>query len=165
MLTWYALESISSLSLTDSNYEGAIDLLKDHFNNPQILVSSYMKVLATLPKVYSMKHVAELRDLYNEIENSVTSLKDCDVPADIYGNLLIGIIFERIPQELKVIISLLFKINVWNLENLLEVFKQELMVWETCLPVSSSGNQDREEDHFLHQKHLKDVLTEEKTKK
>ena len=87
-----------------------------------------MKVLATLPKVYSMKHVAELRDLYNEIENSVTSLKDCDVPADIYGNLLIGVIFERIPQELKVIISLLFKINVWNLENLLEVFKQELMV-------------------------------------
>ena len=165
LLTGYALESIPSLSLTDSNYERAIDLLKDHFNNPQILVSSYMKVLATLPKVYSMKHVAELRDLYNEIENSVTSLKDCNVPTDTYGNLLIRVIFERIPQELKVIISRSLKMNAWNLENLLEVFKQELMVRETCFVVSSSENQDREEDCFLHQKHFKHVLTEEKTKK
>ena len=42
-----------------------------------------MEVLTTLPKVHSMKHVAEFRDLYHKIENS--SLKDCDVPTDIYG--------------------------------------------------------------------------------
>ena len=48
-----------------------------------------MKVLATLAEVHSMKHVAELRDLYNKIENnSVTSLKECDVPTGTYGNLL-----------------------------------------------------------------------------
>ena len=61
---------------------GAIDILKEGFNNPQILISSYMEALTTLPKVHSMKHVAEFRDLYNKIENSVTSLKDCDVPTD-----------------------------------------------------------------------------------
>ena len=149
LLTGFALESISPLSLTDSNYERAIDLLKEHFNNPQISISSYIKVLATLPKVHSMKHVAELRDLCNKIENSVTSLKDCDVPTDTYGNLLIGVIFERIPQELKVIVSRSFKNNFWNLENLLDVFKQESMVRETCFAVSSSGNQDKEEDRFF----------------
>ena len=63
MLTESALESISSLSLTDSNYEHAIDLLKERFNNLQILISSYIKVLATLTKGHPMKHVAELRDL------------------------------------------------------------------------------------------------------
>ena len=51
LLTGSALESIPSLSLTDSNYERAIDLLKERFNNPQILISSYMNVLATLAKV------------------------------------------------------------------------------------------------------------------
>ena len=134
------------------NYERVIDLLKERFNNSQILISSYMKLLATLPKVHSMKHVLELRDLYDKIENSVTSLKDCDVPTDTYSNLLIGVSFERIPQKLKVIISHSFKNNVWNLENLLEVFKQELMVRETCFAVSSSGNQDREEDRFFTSK-------------
>ena len=124
-----------------------------------------MKVLATLPKVHSMKHVVELRDLHNKTENSVTGLKDCDVPTNTYGNLLIGVIFKRIPQELKVITSRSFKNNVWNLGNLLEVFKQELMVRETCFAVSSSGNQDKEEDRFLHQKHFKHILTKEKTKK
>ena len=111
-----------------------------------------MKVLVTLPEVHSMKQVAGLRDLYNKIENSVTSLKDCDVPTDTYANLEIGVIFERIPQELKVIISRSFKNNVWNLENLLDVFKQELMVHETCFAVSSSGNQDKEEDRFFTSK-------------
>ena len=32
--TGSALESVSSLFLTDSNYERAIDLLKERFNNP-----------------------------------------------------------------------------------------------------------------------------------
>ena len=62
---------------------GVIDILKEGFHNPQILISSYMEVLTFLPKVYSMKHLAEFRDLYNKIENS--SLKDCDVPTDTYG--------------------------------------------------------------------------------
>ena len=38
---------------------------------------------------------------------------------------------------------------MWNLGNLLEVFKEELMVRETCFAVSSSGNQDKEEDRFF----------------
>ena len=60
-----------------------------------------MKVLATLPKVHSMKHVVELRDLCNKTENSVPSLKDCDIPTNTYGNLLIGVIFKEYPKNLK----------------------------------------------------------------
>ena len=111
-----------------------------------------MKVLGTLPKVHSIKHVAELRDFYNKIENSVTSLKDCEVPTDTCGNLLIDVIFDRIPQGFKVIILRSFKNKVWNLENLLDVFKQELMARETCFAVSSRGNQDKEEDRFFTSK-------------
>ena len=136
-----ALETISGLSLTNTNYERAISLLKERFDNLQILIASYMQVLATLSKVNSMKNITALRTLYNKIENSVASLKDCNVETDTYGNLLIGIIFERLPQELKVTISRSFKNNVWNLAQLLEVFKQELMVRETCSAVSVSGNQ------------------------
>ena len=78
---------------------------------------------------------------------------------------LIGIIFERIPQELKVIISRSFKNNVWNLENLLEVFKPELMVRETCFAVSSSGNQDKEEDRFFTSKTFQTTSYNRKYKK
>ena len=78
---------------------------------------------------------------------------------------LIGIIFERIPQELKLIISRSFKNNVWNLENLLEVFKQELMVREACFAVSSSGNQDKEEDRFFTSKTFQTTSYNRKYKK
>ena len=49
--------------------------------------------------------------------------------------------------------------------NLLEVFKQELIVCEKCFAVSSSGNQDKEEDRYFTQKYFKQILTKEKTKK
>ena len=87
------------------------------------------------------------------------------VPTDTYANLLIGVIFERIPQELKVIISRSFKNNVWNLENLLDVFKQELMVRETCFAVSNSGNQDKDEDRFFYIKNISNKFLQKKRRK
>ena len=43
-----------------------------------------------------------------------------------YGTLLISLILERIPSELKVIISRRFKDDVWDLLSLIEIFKEEL---------------------------------------
>ena len=38
-----ALETISGLTLSSQNYSEAIDLLKNHYGNPQALINSYME--------------------------------------------------------------------------------------------------------------------------
>ena len=43
-----------------------------------------------------------------------------------YGTLLISLILERIPSELKAIISRRFKDDVWDLLRLIEIFKSFL---------------------------------------
>ena len=47
-----------------------------------------------------------------------------------YGILLFSIIFDRIPTELKLLISRKFKNNVFDLDILIEIFKEELLARE-----------------------------------
>ena len=64
-----------------------------------------MNVLVRLPKADSMKNIDKLRKIYNSLEISVRNLADLGVEITSYGTLLSSIIFDRIPAELKLLIS------------------------------------------------------------
>ena len=112
-------------------------LLQERFGNTQILISAHMDVLVKLPKVKSMSEVSKLRDIYDRLETSVRNLRELGVQTDTYGSLLISIIFDRIPEELRVIISRQFKGANWDLDNLIIIFKEELFAWERCKALSN----------------------------
>ena len=71
------------------------------------------------------------------METSVRNLRELGVETDTYGSLLISIIFDRIPEELRVIISRQFKGANWDLDNLIIIFKEELFAWERCKALSN----------------------------
>ena len=54
------------------------------------------------------------------------NLANLGVEITSYGTLLISIIFDRIPTKLKLLISRKFKSNVFYLDILIEIFKEEL---------------------------------------
>ena len=136
-LTGSALKVIEGLSLTKDNYEHAIALLKERFGNTQILISSHMEVLVKLPKVNNINDVSRLRNIYDRLEPSVRNLRELGIETDTYGSLLISIIFDRIPEELRIIISRQFKDNNWDLDSLIRIFKEELFARERCSALSS----------------------------
>ena len=47
-----------------------------------------------------------------------------------YGNLLISKIFDRIPNQLRIIISRNFKSDVWDLRYVTDIFKRKLFARE-----------------------------------
>ena len=57
-----------------------------------------------------------------------------------YGSLLTPLLTEKLPDDLKLIISRKFKNEIWNLEDLLKYFKEELHAKENC-STFSPGNQ------------------------
>ena len=57
-----------------------------------------------LPKAHNMKDIEKLRKIYDSLETSVRNLADLGVELTSYGTLLISIIFDRIPTELKLFI-------------------------------------------------------------
>ena len=107
-----------------------------------------MESLVALPRVESMNKLNELRSIYVQIETTIRNLRSLKVETKTYGSLLIPLLVEKLPNELTVIISRKFENNVWNLDDLLFYFKQELQAKERC-PSSSKVKKDSERDDYF----------------
>ena len=77
-----------------------------------------------------------MRKLYDTLDLNINNLKELDVDVSTYGSLLIAIVFDSIPDELRIKISLKFGEEDWNLSGSLEVIKHELQARERTLVIS-----------------------------
>ena len=80
-------------------------------------------MLATLPAVDDINDTSALRKFFDKLETSVRNLTDLGKSTDSYGSLLVSIIFNRIPEELQMIISRHFKGKDWELKDIISLFK------------------------------------------
>ena len=95
-LTDAALKSVSGLTLTNEDYGKASTILKERYGNKQAIVSTYMDKLANLRVVSSDTNITGLRKLFDE---------SLGVEANSYGSLLVPIIMNHLPQQLKFVAS------------------------------------------------------------
>ena len=84
-----AATTIAGLKLSDENYDVALNLLKERFDNKQLLISSHMKALLQLEPAHDIKDVVLLRNVYDHVEKQVRSLQNLGITSDMYGPLLI----------------------------------------------------------------------------
>ena len=108
-----------------------------------------MHVLVKLPKADNMKDIDKLRKIYNSLETSVRNLADLGVEITSYGALLTNIIFDRIPTELKLLISRKFKNNVFDLDILTEIFNEELFARERVQAIDGNKNSSSDETDYF----------------
>ena len=121
-----ASDAISGLSLTATNYEEAVAILKKRFGNKQQIISRHMDILLSINPVNSSQNIDKLRHLYDTLEAHVRSLKSLGVPSDSYGTLLSSIIMNKLPSDLRLVISREVKDEEWQLDRILHVFENEL---------------------------------------
>ena len=58
-----ALSSVKGLTLSNENYAQALNLLKERFGNPQVLISVHLDALIKIKKVKSVDNVEALRKI------------------------------------------------------------------------------------------------------
>ncbi|XP_068738997.1 uncharacterized protein [Montipora capricornis] len=127
------------LPLTADNYKVAIDILKDRFGKPQLLISNYMDDLLKLPSVNSVHGTKKLRDLFDKIEINIRGLNALGVEPRSFGNLLVPVVMETIPSELRLVVDRKFgSEESWNLDALLTALKT-LEARERCTAMKTSG--------------------------
>ena len=73
--------------------------------NKQAIVSKHMEKLANLRVLSSDANINGLQKLFDEIESNVRSLESLGVKANIYGSLLVPIITNHLPHQLKLVAS------------------------------------------------------------
>ena len=122
---WNTLLLIPGLTLSSSNYEEAIALLKKRFGCKQQLISKHMEALLNLEAVTSSRDLTNLRQLYDKVESHVRWIESLDITSASYGSLLSSILMKKIPQDLCLIVSREIFRDEWDLDSLMKVNEKE----------------------------------------
>ena len=130
LLQGSALDAISGLTLTAANYKEAISVLEGHFRNKQQIVAKHMDILLNVDPVTSSYNLKGLRQLYDKIESQVRGLKSIGVSADSYGSLLSSVLLNKLPQELRLILSRRVGDDEWKLDRLMKLLEEEVQARE-----------------------------------
>ena len=139
-------EAISGLKLTSANYEEAIAVLKKRFGNKQQIIARHMEMLLNIDAVTSQYNLKGLRYLYDTVESQVRGLKSLGVSAESYRSLLVSVLLNKLPQELRLIVSRQVNEKEWNLDGLLSMVEKEISARERA---SSSGQTPRKSTRDL----------------
>ena len=70
--------------------------------------------------------------LYTHVENCIRNLKALKIDTVGYGSLLIPILNDKLPDEIKMIIGRQFCGQIWSLDKVMEYFVNELKTQENC---------------------------------
>ena len=95
-----------------------------------------MESLVKLPAVRDVNNVTSLRKIYGRVESSIRNLKSVDINPDSYDSLLTPLLTVKLPSELRMIVVRTFSGAIWNLEEFMNHFKQELNARERCSSVT-----------------------------
>ena len=121
-----AAEAIAGLTLTAANYDEAIATLKKRFGNPQLIVNRHMEALLSIAAVTTHHDHKGLRKLHNSVEAHVRGLRALGVPPDSYGGLLTSVLVNKLPPEVRLIVSRATTRESWNLDEVMKIFEQEI---------------------------------------
>ena len=137
---------ISSIKLANENYNICLNLLKERYEDKQLMIYSYISKLLKLENITDVKDVSRLRKLFDTIDIQVRSLKNVGYEPERYGHLLIPIITSKIPDDLNLIISKRFdSADTWDKEIILNALKTEITAREKTTLVSKQGENARDE--------------------
>ena len=126
-------ETIKGLQLTGANYTAALDILRNRFGDKQTTISNHMERFINLPTIKSSKDIVGLRKFSDQIESTLRSLTTLGIDSRNYGALLIPIVLNRLPDDIRLLISRKYESeDNWVLKNLLETLDSEIKARERC---------------------------------
>ena len=137
-----ALKCIEGMTLSNENYTQALKQLKDRYGNPVLITSTHTSKLLKLEKVFNSQNIKELRNLYDRVESHIRSLLTAGIPQENYGPLLIPIVLEKLPDDIKLELSRKSGTERWKTDEFLEILEERIVARESC---SFMKNQDHSE--------------------
>ena len=140
LLSGTALEAVAGLTLSEANYQEAVTILNGRFGNRQRIIDKHMDQLLNVSSVTTATNLSGLRRLFDAVENHVRSLKSLGVASESYGSLLSSVLLNKLPEEVRLLISRKVPEDDWSLDSLMKELQDELQARErVALDKSSPG--------------------------
>ena len=125
LLEGTAASVIQGLTLSEANYDTAIELLKGRFGKPQTIICAHMDELLKVPACTNDRS-ASLRSVYDRINVHIRGLSTLGIKSEQYGSLLIPVIMTKLPDNIQLRIARETKSDVWKLDDLMKVIRDEV---------------------------------------
>ena len=126
LLEGRALKAIQGLTVTEDNYEAAVEILQQRFGKTQQTISVHMDELMKIPACNSTDKPSQLRYIYDKISVHTRGLASLGVDSKQYGSLLIPVIMAKLPQEVRIQIARTTKKKIWDISEILDVILHEV---------------------------------------
>ena len=125
LLEGQAAQAIQRLTLSESNYQLAVEILHERFGKTQQIISAHMDELLKLPTC-TWDKPGQLRIIYDKIKINGRGLERLGVKAEQYGSFLIPVIMSRLPAEVRLHVVRVSTKEVWEINKLLKVIQAEV---------------------------------------
>ena len=146
LLKGKAAATIEGLSMTNDNYESAIELIKSRFGDRKSLQAHFIDSLMKLKPVENVKDIKSLRVLHDKIESIVRNLKTLGIDDSTYGPLLMPCILQKLPSDISLSITkstCTEESEDWDFQQVISEFERELKAREKCQFVSKPASGSR----------------------
>lgn len=122
------LVTVAGLTPSNENYAVLVDLLRERFGRKPKIIAAYMRALYTLQKPEG--HLKSLRSFYDLLESYVRGLESLGKPPDTYGDLLVCILLDKLPGEVRKNVARQHDQDEFTLDQLRNALKGEIRVME-----------------------------------
>ncbi len=99
LLEGRALRAVQGLTVSEDNYEAAVEILQQRFGKPQQIISAHMDELMKIPACTVADKPSQLRFIYDKISVHTRGLASLGVNSKQYGSLLIPVIMAKLPPR------------------------------------------------------------------
>ncbi|XP_018373070.1 PREDICTED: uncharacterized protein LOC108767604 [Trachymyrmex cornetzi] len=133
-LSGEAADVISSLEISDLNYEVAWKLLKDRYDNKRVIVHTHIKAIMELPSL-TKENSIELRQVADSASKHIRALQALKRPTSQWDDLLVYILSAKLDAiTLREWQSSLSGTDLPNLKQLLDFMNHRCQVLEATMP-------------------------------
>ena len=99
LLEGRALRAVQGLTVSEDNYEAAVEILQQRFGKPQQIISAHMDELMKIPACTVADKPSQLRFIHDKISVHTRGLASLGVNSKQYGSLLIPVIMAKLPPR------------------------------------------------------------------
>ena len=115
-----AARTIDSFALTNANYARAVDLLKERYRQQHKITHATMQALLQIPASSN-----SLRHFYDKMETYIRGLESVGQYQDTYGSLLVPIVLDKLPGEIRKNLAREHGDSNWKLDDLRRAINRE----------------------------------------
>ncbi|XP_068697371.1 uncharacterized protein [Montipora foliosa] len=135
--------SIAGLALASSNYEAAIEILKQPFGKKTAIERVHINDLLKAAPVQHDKNTTGLRKLYDTVEVHHRGLQALGVNANTYEGIAVPSVLSKLPETVRLQITRGKNYEQWTMEEMLQELLCELELREEhCMKNEKTERQD-----------------------